>query len=125
MVYRQLNQQWPKNINTNNDLITTCVMITRGQHDITNADMRTPTALENCSVLYIPWSGACQDGSVEQAEGEGPGAAHREDDGMEGDQHIALGVVGQQGLGQLTQGRQVLHCRSTAWRDEGGGLCYY
>ena len=68
----------------------------------------------DCGRLSIPWSGASQNGSVEQAEGESPGAADGEDDGVEGCQHIALGVVGQQGLWQLTQGGHVLHCGSTA-----------
>lgn len=55
-----------------------------------------------------------QDGPIEQAAWKGVCATNGEDDGMQGDQHVALGVVWLQGLRQLTQRGQVLHSGATA-----------
>lgn len=49
----------------------------------------------------VPRSGAGQDCTIQQAERQGAGPAHRQDDGVQGSQDIALCVVGQQGLRQL------------------------
>lgn len=64
--------------------------------------------------IELPWSLSGQDGPVEQAAGQGSCPANREDDGMQGDQHVALSVVGLQCLRQLTQRGQVLHGGATA-----------
>lgn len=61
----------------------------------------------------VPGSGTGQDGSVQQAEGQRAGPAHRQDDGVQGGQDVALCVVGLQGLGQLGQRGHILH-RGTA-----------
>jgi hypothetical protein len=61
----------------------------------------------------VPGSWAGQDGSVEQAEGQGTRASNRENDGMQSGEDIALGVVGLQGLGQLAQRGHILHRGAT------------
>ena len=60
-------------------------------------------------MIVVPGSGTGQDGSVQQAEGQRAGPAHRQDDGVQGGQDVALGVVGLQGLGQLGQRGHILH----------------
>lgn len=69
-------------------------------------------------MCLVPGSWAGENGSVEQAEGQGVCASNREDDGMQGGEDIALDVVGLQGLGQLTQRGHILHRGATSWRGE-------
>ena len=68
--------------------------------------------------ICVPGSGTSKDGAVEQAEGQWPCSAHRQDDGVQGGQDVALCVVGLQGLGQLGEGRHILHRRTASWMDE-------
>lgn len=49
---------------------------------------------EVIDIKILPGSWADQNGPVEQAAGQKAGPAHWEDDGMQGSQYIALGVVG-------------------------------
>lgn len=67
----------------------------------------------------VPGSGTGQDGAVQQAEGQRARPAHRQDDGVQGGQDVALSVVGLQGLGQLGQRRHILD-RGTASCEDGG-----
>lgn len=67
--------------------------------------------------MCVPVSGADQDGPIQQAEGQTASATHRQDDGVQGHHDVTLGVVGQQGLGQLRQGRNILHRGPTSCRD--------
>lgn len=53
--------------------------------------------------LHVPWSGTGQNGTVQQGEGQGAVSAHGQDDGVQGGQDVALGVVGLQGLRQLRE----------------------
>lgn len=64
---------------------------------------------KNEQSVCLPASGADQDGPVQQAEGQTASAAHRQDDGVQRHHDVTLGVVGQQGLGQLRQGGDILH----------------
>ena len=76
-----------------------------------------PYAFVFACCLNIPGSWPCQDGAVQQAEGQGAAAPHRQDDGVQGSQDVALGVVGLKGLGQLAEGRHILHRGPATWMD--------
>ena len=65
----------------------------------------------------VPGSGTGQDGAVQQAEGQRSGPAHRQDDGVQGGQDVALCVVGLQGLRQLGQRGHELDRRTATCRD--------
>lgn len=67
--------------------------------------------------IRLPWSGTGEDGSVEQAEGQWTGSAHRQDDGVQGGQDVALCVVWLQGLRQLGKWSHILHRRTATCMD--------
>lgn len=77
--------------------------------------VKLPSTVKSSSQnqIVIPGTLSGQDGPVEQAAGQGSCAANREDDGMQGDQHVALSVIGLQCLRQLTQRGQILHGGAT------------
>lgn len=84
----------------------------------------SPSTLENEQSVCVPVSGAHQDGPVQQAEGQTASATHRQNDGVQRRHDVSLGVVGQQGLGQLRQGGNILHCGAASCRDVQKGHIY-